>query len=192
MDLSNNPLYYELQNIINSGPNPIKYEYKATLHTTASDIPLMKVISIDIVRDYVKNIGDDVRIEFIIALGDYVYDIYPHSSSTAPLSLDADGDGTVDATSSPNAPQTSDRYWDILKKICDSVGRHSPRSIALMKRMDHIRAAMKAMKGVKPVDFHREAASAGGYLAHLRFNRLSDADRDHVLDGIEGLVRQFE
>ena len=114
------------------------------------------------------------------------------ASSTAPLSLDADGDGTVDATSSPNAPQTSDRYWDILKKICDSVGRHSPRSIALMKRMDHIRAAMKAMKGVKPVDFHREAASAGGYLAHLRFNRLSDADRDHVLDGIEGLVRQFE
>ena len=81
MDLSNNPLFYELQNIINSGSKPIKYEYKATLHTAVSDTPLMKVVSIDIVRDYVKNIGDDVRIEFIIALGDYVYDIYPYRTN---------------------------------------------------------------------------------------------------------------
>lgn len=71
------PLWLEIKTVINSGKKPVKYNYKGMLHTEKEDIPILKIASIDIQRDYVNNIGDRMLVEFKMGLGDYVSRLYP-------------------------------------------------------------------------------------------------------------------
>lgn len=75
------PLWLEVKAIVNSGKKPVKYSYKGMLHTEKEDIPILKVINIDIHRDYVNNVGDRIHIEFQMALGDYVSRLYPYRAN---------------------------------------------------------------------------------------------------------------
>ena len=80
-ELEKTSLWPEVQKILNGGQNPVRFEYKAILHTVNKDIDVLKVITIDIVRDYVDTIFDYVHIEFVMLLGDYLRDIYPYRTN---------------------------------------------------------------------------------------------------------------
>ena len=76
-DFKNSPLYLDVKKIIDE-PSPLsKYIYKAKIHTEEEDIPTIKIISFNIIRDYVAAYSDYMYIEVSIPLGDYVYKIFP-------------------------------------------------------------------------------------------------------------------
>lgn len=70
-------IWPEIEKIIRSGKKNVTNEYRGMLHTEKEDIPILKIISIDAVRDYVNNIGDYVIVEFKMALGDYAMRMFP-------------------------------------------------------------------------------------------------------------------
>lgn len=78
MELEETPMYNEIQTIMNGGPKPISYYWKAEIHATDITREIMKVISIDNVCNYEANIGDELVIETIIPFGVYVKVIYPN------------------------------------------------------------------------------------------------------------------
>ena len=81
LDLDQNPLATELANILSSGPKPVKFTTKLTLHTTALDIPIAKLVSKDRVKDFVNTVGDVIHVEFTMPLGDYAYNLFPYRNN---------------------------------------------------------------------------------------------------------------
>ena len=79
--LEKTALWLDVKPIIESKSKHVKFEYRGMLHTELEDIPIMKVVAIDTVRDYAKNIGDYVHIEFSMSLGDYAAKLYPHRAN---------------------------------------------------------------------------------------------------------------
>lgn len=57
--------------------NTVSKNYAFWLHTDELDIKLDTVIRLDITRNYVENLTDDISVEFTIPTGDFIYDIYP-------------------------------------------------------------------------------------------------------------------
>lgn len=79
--LEKTALWLDVKPIIESKSKPVKFEYRGQLHTELDDLMVTKVVAIDTVRDYAKNIGDYVHIEFVMSLGDYVSKLYPHRAN---------------------------------------------------------------------------------------------------------------
>lgn len=75
------PIWPEIQKIIFSGKKNITHEYRGMLHTEKEDIPILRIISVDTVRDYVNNVGDYTIVEFKMALGDYAIRMYPYRNN---------------------------------------------------------------------------------------------------------------
>jgi len=75
------PLWLDIRKVFSSGKKPINFEYRGMLHTEKEDIPILKIISIDIVRDYINNIGDHIHLEFKMPLGDYMTKLYPYRTN---------------------------------------------------------------------------------------------------------------
>lgn len=81
MELEKSPIWADIRKIISDGPKQIRYTYTATIHTEKKDTTVLKIKMIDIVRDYVNNIGDVSFIELLIPLGDYIKEIYPYRTN---------------------------------------------------------------------------------------------------------------
>lgn len=107
--IEDSPIWAEVKNITKSGPNPIKFEYKGMVHNEKEDIPILKIVSIDVMRDYVNNIGDRRVIEFKVGMGDYQARIYPYRTnlefSIKKIQL-KESTGSKD----PNAKQVIERF----------------------------------------------------------------------------------
>lgn len=76
--IEDSALWADIRSILKSSSKTVRFEYRAMLHTEVSDLVITKLISIDIVRDYVNNIGDSIIINFIMPLGDYKSKLYPY------------------------------------------------------------------------------------------------------------------
>jgi hypothetical protein len=74
-------IWPDVKRILTAGQNPVRFEYSAEVHTVDKDFKVLKVITLDIVRDYVNWFSDYLLIEFILPLGDYVRDFYPYRTN---------------------------------------------------------------------------------------------------------------
>lgn len=81
MEIERTAVWADIRKIFSDGAKPVRYEYRATLHTERENIPVMKLITLDTVRDYVGNIGDEVFVEIIMSFGDYVRRLYPYRAN---------------------------------------------------------------------------------------------------------------
>jgi hypothetical protein len=70
-------LWPDVQRVMKNGDTSLRFEYTGELHTEKKNIKIVKIISFEIIRDYVNSIGDQFYIEFMIGLGDYAIDLYP-------------------------------------------------------------------------------------------------------------------
>lgn len=108
-DIEKTALWTDIRDIITSGIKPVKMNYQGMLHTEFEDIPVMKIISFDLVRDYANNIGDVIHLTFKMLLGEYAVRLYPYRGnlefSIKRTTLDDQG-GAAD----PNIPITIERY----------------------------------------------------------------------------------
>lgn len=76
--LEDTSLWLDIKRILHGKTNRVRYEYQGTLHTVKEDIQITKILTIDNVRNYVKNIGDEIFIQIMMPMGDYIKRIYPH------------------------------------------------------------------------------------------------------------------
>jgi len=74
-------IWKDVKAIINNGPTKTSFEYRALIHTEKEDINVLKLISLDIDRDYVNNIADRTIIQLYVPLGDYVKRIFPYKEN---------------------------------------------------------------------------------------------------------------
>lgn len=77
LSIESTPIWQDIQEVLNSPGRSTRFEFKALLHTESEDLPVLKIVSIDTVRDYVNSVGDVVHIEFLMPLGEYMVRLYP-------------------------------------------------------------------------------------------------------------------
>ena len=115
------------------------------------------------------------------------------ASSTSALSLDINGDGTVDATSSPNTAQNTDQILTMLEKSCDALDHNGSRGKSCVSRLEHARGAWKSWQGKNSVASHQiDFEGIGGSVGHLKLKGMSASDKDRVWNGLDAFVKQFE
>lgn len=79
--IENTPIWSEVQNIQKSTSDPVKFGFTATIETKDNKLDLLKVKSIDIVRDYVNTMFDRYYLTSVMPLGDYLRKLYPNRTN---------------------------------------------------------------------------------------------------------------
>ena len=78
MDIDDTPIFKEIKEIIDDGPKPVYYQYKAKIHVNGDEYEAVKVVSVDIVSDYQNKTGDVVILKAIIPLGLWAKKMYKY------------------------------------------------------------------------------------------------------------------
>ncbi len=81
MNFEESSLYLEVKNIINSGANPVFHYYSAIVHLKDEDQQVLKVVQIDIKRDYEQNYTDELILTVMIPFGKYAKRIHPERNN---------------------------------------------------------------------------------------------------------------
>lgn len=108
-DIENTPLWADIKDTVFSGKKPIRFEYRAMLHTVKEDLPILTVVAIDTVRDYHNNIGDILQVQFKFPLGDYMVRLYPYRTNLE-FTLKRTQLEEVEAAKVPNSKIYTERY----------------------------------------------------------------------------------
>ena len=97
LQIENTSMWLDVRDVLGMGKKPVKFEYRGMLHTEKEDLPVMKILSIDTVRDYANVIGDHIHLVFKMPLGDYAARLYPFREnlefSIKRITLKEGGDG---------------------------------------------------------------------------------------------------
>lgn len=100
MELEQSPIYWEIKTIIEDGPKPISKYYTANIHYDQETVETFKVLTVDYVKNFETNTGDQIQLEVIIPLGTYVKKIFPNKHkleiSLIATPLNETGDSTSD------------------------------------------------------------------------------------------------
>ena len=80
-NIEQSPLWQPIKDITEKGQEARWMAIAATLHTEKKEFNIVKPRSIDLKRNYVDSIGDEMYFEAIVGLGDYVKDIYPYKDN---------------------------------------------------------------------------------------------------------------
>ena len=80
-NIEQSPLWQPIKDITKKGQEARWMAIAATLHTEKKEFNIVKPRSIDLKRNYVDSIGDEMYFEAIVGLGDYVKDIYPYKDN---------------------------------------------------------------------------------------------------------------
>jgi hypothetical protein len=79
--MENTPIWPDIQDVMKAKGKPTRFEYRGMLHTEKEDLVIFKISSIDLLRDYINNVGDIVKIDFKMALGEYMIRLYPYRAN---------------------------------------------------------------------------------------------------------------
>lgn len=79
--LEDTTLWAEVQTIVEKSKRMPGFEFRGIVHTVKEDYSVQDFASIEVVRDYLNNIGDVKTVRFIIGLGDYVNRLYPYRAN---------------------------------------------------------------------------------------------------------------
>jgi hypothetical protein len=82
-------MYTELQRIQSEGRKPVSYRWYGIIHTSAVDLTIFKISSVDRNEDYQKWFAENLIIEAMVPFGHYVKIIYP-SRSDLEITLTSD------------------------------------------------------------------------------------------------------
>lgn len=77
----NTPLWLEVKDIIDKSKGVYIFDCKGTIHTVDSTIGVIDLNYIEGAADFVNQIGDVLRIEFKLGLGEYVKRLYPRRNN---------------------------------------------------------------------------------------------------------------
>lgn len=77
MNIEDSSLFREVEAILTDGPKPVHFTWQATVHANGLDLPLLKVLSVDVVRDYESNYADEILLTAMVTAGQYAKKILP-------------------------------------------------------------------------------------------------------------------
>lgn len=82
MEVERSSIQREIDLVFKEGPKPVHYTWNAVLHIGKDyNLPIMKVISVDIEEDYENNIAEAFFVRFLIPGGKYIKRIYPNQNN---------------------------------------------------------------------------------------------------------------
>lgn len=83
MDLEQSALYREIIAIQQDGGNPVHFSWEAMIHPVALQgyVAPLKIVNIDIDRDYDGQYSDHIMLKLLIAGGDYMKYVYPYQGN---------------------------------------------------------------------------------------------------------------
>lgn len=81
MNFEDSSLYLEVKNIARNGANPVFNLYSAQIHLKDRDLDVIKIISIDIKRDYEMNYTDEMILSVMLPFGKYAKRLYPERNN---------------------------------------------------------------------------------------------------------------
>lgn len=74
-------LQNEINSVLNQGPKPVNFIWTAEFKTPQGSLIPIKVLTIDIMRDYISNMGDYLSLEVAFGLGTYQQQIVPYANA---------------------------------------------------------------------------------------------------------------
>lgn len=74
-------LWKDVDKIINANTTVVFNQFHAVIHNEKYNINVIKIGNLDVVRDYIHNIGDHVHIEFVLAAGDFYKFFFPYKDN---------------------------------------------------------------------------------------------------------------
>lgn len=77
MELADSPLRLELDAINEQSTAGIYYTYDAVINTENEDVPVLKVVAVDWVRDYLKAVVDETILEVAMPAGQFLKRVQP-------------------------------------------------------------------------------------------------------------------
>lgn len=78
MEFEKTPLWADVRRIFKDPAKPVRNVYTGKIHTVNEDIEVVKIVTLDIERNYKDNIGDNIIVECIVPFGQYLKRIYPN------------------------------------------------------------------------------------------------------------------
>ncbi len=111
------------------------------------------------------------------------------ASSSPTLTVDVDGDGSIDMSPRANVEPDPLTYLEALKRAIVRICTDQPRLRRLQARIDAIESAIKKGKGFHA---HGESSHSDERVGHFYLKKLVRTDRDRMVDSIESLISRFE
>lgn len=81
MALENTPFVNEIQQIQQAGPTNVFYHWRAEILANNQLVVPLKLLSIDIIRNYVESFSDEVIVELVFGLGTFNHDVFPYKNN---------------------------------------------------------------------------------------------------------------
>lgn len=135
MDLMKTPLGDDVMRIINSKQgNPNAY-IDAVIHTKFGNVPVLRVLNYDIMRDYTTQYSDEISLVVVVPAGKMAYRVTPSRNELeititgAPMAQHGGNEGR-------NKEVGSQRFRAVLKKANDAALEASSRELLGESTMD--------------------------------------------------------
>lgn len=129
MDILESALAKEIANITSNSQIEVTYFWRAEIHANNQNIEAIKVLSIDIVRDYETSFTDETVVTLVLAAGKYTYRVYPYLSNLE-LTLYKEPLGEVDGLPLDSKNVQSERYVaTLIDPIAINVSSNSVNEI---------------------------------------------------------------
>lgn len=71
-------LWLDIQDILNNPTTMTRMVMSVTIHTPTESFDALKLMTMDVYRDYVNKVADVTTISMKLSMGDYVYRVYPN------------------------------------------------------------------------------------------------------------------
>jgi hypothetical protein len=134
MDIMQSPLGMEINNVFTNGVNGAMYYYRAEMVANGEILPIFKIISIDSLEDYEKNIAPVIMMKIIMGSGVYAYKVYPYQSNLQ-VNLYRTKIGETVTTADDNVPVETFTYRATISKprapILESNSKIQPSQFAM-------------------------------------------------------------
>jgi len=111
------------------------------------------------------------------------------ASTTPSLAVDIDGDGTTDMKVAPNGRFDLSAYLKYYKKTIQTIAGDRPKGRSLVNRIDKLEGLIRSGKMKKARDL---TSKLDKRMEHMKGNKITDANRQQVLDMFDVFVQQFE
>lgn len=77
-NITSSPVWLDIKKVFTSKTPLPRFIYQLKIHTEKDDISVIKLVSYNIIRDYVGANGDYMNVECIMPLGDYALKLFPY------------------------------------------------------------------------------------------------------------------
>lgn len=135
MDLMDTPLGDEVKRIMQAEQGDPNLYMEATIHTDFGDVPALKLLNYDLVREYSKQYSDEATIVMIVPKGQYAYKVVP-SRNTLEVSLLSAAMAQHGSVSDTTKDYGIERFRAILKDTDDPVLEANSKELIGMETMD--------------------------------------------------------